>query len=247
MTAPLEWRLRFEVCIASVRALEAALTAGADRVELCAALDLGGVTPSVGMIETAVALASGRTKVHILVRPREGDFVYSPREIDAMCRDVVAAKSAGADGFALGALTEQGTIDVEVCRRLVALSRPAKVTFHRAFDTTCNPLSAFEDVKALGVERLLTSGAAPTALAGAPLLAELVRRAGNHLSVLPGGGVTERNAGQVVALSRARELHFSGRDPETGQVGGEDGPPLSERLARIMASALAGTSGHGAA
>ncbi len=226
-------RPRFEVCAGSLPALEAALAVGADRVELCAALEVGGVTPSIAMIETAVALAGRRTKVHVLVRPREGDFVYSPRELDVMCRDVLAAKGAGADGIVVGALDRQGAVDREACERLVALARPASVTFHRAFDEAAAPLAAFEDVKALGVDRLLTSGAAPDVLTGAPVLAELVRRAGKRLVVLPGGGVTEANAGQVLSFSGATELHFSGR-----ATGADDERPLVERLAAIMAAAV---------
>jgi copper homeostasis protein len=205
----------------------AAIDAGADRVELCAYLDSGGITPSAGLIEWA----SSRAVVHVLIRPRPGDFVYTPDETGIMLRDIAAAKAAGASGIVIGALTASGAVDTALCARLVAAARPASITFHRAFDATADPASAFSDVLSLGVDRLLTSGAAPSALDGSGLLASLVRRSGGRVTVLPGGGVTEETAPDIIRRTGARELHFSAR------ASGPPGLPLRTRIDRIMVSA----------
>lgn len=201
--------MRYEICLESADGVAAAAEAGADRVELCAGLFEGGITPSVGMIEQAVAVAAGRIKVHVIIRPRGGDFIYTPSEADVMLRDIEAAKAAGADGVVIGALTPDGEIDTGLCARLVEAARPLSVTFHRAFDVTRDPEAAFEDVVALGVDRLLTSGAAPTALEGADLIARLVEKAAGRVIILPAGGITERTAARVAGQTGAGELHFT--------------------------------------
>jgi copper homeostasis protein len=224
--------LRFEVCAESAAGVLAALEAGADRVELCANLAVGGTTPSAGLIEWTVAAAAGRLAVHVLIRPRGGDFVYTPAELDIMARDIVAAKAAGADGIVLGALTAGGAVDRVVCGRLITLARPASVTFHRAFDVAADPAAAFGDVLALGVDRLLTSGAAATALAGADVIAGLVRRSAGRVAILAGSGVTEATAADIVRRTGVRELHFSAR-----ASGPSPGLPLAARIRRIMQAA----------
>jgi copper homeostasis protein len=223
--------LAFEVCVVSVAGVRAALDAGADRVELCASLEVGGITPSIGLIERTVAItAVRRLAVHVLVRPRGGDFVYSGDEEDVMSRDIRALKAAGADGVVVGALTAAGTVDVPLTRRLIALARPLSVTFHRAFDETDDPVAAFDDVLALGADRLLTSGGAPTALEGAELIETLVERSAKRIEVMAGSGVTERTAAEIRRRTGVRELHFSARASAPDL-------PLAERVARIMAAA----------
>jgi copper homeostasis protein len=226
----------FEVCADSPAAVLAAVSVGADRVELCSDLAVGGVTPSVGLIGWAAALIPA----HVLIRPRGGDFVYSAAEADIMLRDIEAATAAGARGVVVGALTREGAVDLALCADLIAAARPASVTFHRAFDATADPAAAFADVLSLGADRLLTSGAAPTALDGADLIARLVARAGDQLVVLPGGGVTEATAAAIVAATGARELHFSGRSSP-----GTATRPLATRLSAIMAAATSPTSTPG--
>jgi copper homeostasis protein len=201
--------VRYEICLDSADGAAAAAEAGADRVELCAGLFEGGITPSAGLIEQAVAVAAGRIRVHVIIRPRGGDFVYGPAETAVMLRDIEVVKAAGADGVVLGALTADADVDRELCARLVAAARPLSVTFHRAFDVTRAPETAFEDVIALGADRLLTSGAAPTALEGAELIARLVEKAAGRIIVMPGGGINERTAARVAAQTGAGELHFS--------------------------------------
>jgi copper homeostasis protein len=148
-----------------------------------------------------------------------------------MPTSIPAARRAGAAGLVVGALTRDGQVDVPACQALVTAARPASVTFHRAFDETADPLSAFAQILTLGVDRLLTSGAAGTALAGAPLIAELVRRSAGRLTVLPGGGVTAATAAQLVTQTGATELHFSAR-PRPG-----DPPDLKTRVTAIITAA----------
>ncbi|GAA0337390.1 copper homeostasis protein CutC [Actinoallomurus spadix] len=201
--------MRYEICLESADGVAAAAEAGADRVELCAALLEGGITPSIGMVEQAVAAAAGRIKVHVIIRPRGGDFVYGPAEAAAMLRDIEAVKAAGVDGVVIGALTPDADIDTELCGRLVEAARPLSVTFHRAFDVTRDPEAAFEDVVGLGVDRLLTSGAAPSALEGSDLIAHLVEKAAGRIVILPAGGINERTAARVVQQTGVEELHFT--------------------------------------
>jgi copper homeostasis protein len=207
--------VRYEICLDSADGVIAAAEAGADRVELCAGLFEGGITPSAGMIEQAVAAAAGRIGVHVIIRPRGGDFVYGPAEAAAMLRDIEVVKAAGADGVVIGALTPDAEIDTELCARLVAAARPLSVTFHRAFDVTRDPEAAFDDVLALGVDRLLTSGAAPTALEGTGLLARLVEKAAGRIVVLAGSGVNERTAARIVEATGVTELHFTANEAVT--------------------------------
>ena len=204
--------MRYEICLESADDVAAAAEAGADRVELCAALFEGGITPSAGMIEQAVAVAAGRLRVHVIIRPRGGDFIYSASEAAVMLRDIETAKAAGADGVVIGALTPDAEIDTELCERLVVAARPLSVTFHRAFDVTRDPDAAFEDVVSLGVDRLLTSGAAPSALEGADLIARLVDKAAGRIIVLPAGGINERTAARVAEQTGAQELHFTAHE-----------------------------------
>lgn len=224
--------MRYEVCAESAGAVRAAVAAGADRIELCADLSVGGLTPSPAIITAAVS-AAGSLPVHVLIRPRAGDFVYSEPELAVMVASIGAARRAGAAGLVIGALTPGGLVDVPACEALVAASRPASVTFHRAFDETAEPLAALDQVLAQGVDRLLTSGAAATALAGADLIAELVRRSAGQLTVLAGGGVTAASAAEIVTRTGVTELHFSAR-PRPG-----DPPSLTDRIAAIISAASA--------
>jgi copper homeostasis protein len=223
-------RPRFEVCVESADGVLAALDAGADRIELCASLAVGGITPSAGLIRWAVEAAAPRMAVHVLIRPRGGDFVYSAAEEDVMSRDILSARAVGADGVVVGALTPSGTVDVELTARLVALARPLSVTFHRAFDEAADPAASFGDVLALGADRLLTSGGARTALEGAELIESLVVRSGGRVEVMAGSGVTEHTAAEILRRTGVRELHFSARASAPKL-------PLAERIARIMAAA----------
>jgi copper homeostasis protein len=196
-----------EVCVDSLPGALAAVEGGADRLELCAALEVGGVTPSRGLLEEVRARVE--LPVVVLVRPRAGDFVYGAVELSAMLRDVESAREAGAAGVATGALRAGGSIDRGAVEELVAASRPLPVCFHRAFDLCAAVDRALEVLVELDVERVLTSGAAPSAPEGAATLARLVTSAAGRLSVMAGGGVRAENAAELVARSGVREVHAS--------------------------------------
>ena len=199
----------FEVCVDSVEGVLAAQQAGAQRVELCDNLVEGGTTPSLGVVRVARRRAA--LAVYVIVRPRGGDFVYTEAEFEAMQQDILALKQEGVDGVVLGLLRSDGSVDVERTQALVELARPLRVTFHRAFDLSREAGEALEAVCSLGIERVLTSGQAATALEGAACIAGLVRQAGERVIILAGGGITAGNAAAVVAATGVRELHFAAR------------------------------------
>jgi copper homeostasis protein len=242
----MEARVIFEVCIDSVAGVRAAKAAGAARVELCADLLEGGITPSLGAIKQARAV--GGIGVNVMIRPRGGDFLFDADEFASMEADVDAAKAEKADGIVIGLLTADGMIDAERTRTLIDRARPLSVTFHRAFDVTPDPFAALETLIALGVDRVLTSGQEASVLEGLPLIAELIRRAGDRIVIMPGGGITARNAERIVAAIRPREVHFAALETEPGRMrfrrehvfmGGELRPPEYDRLVTSSATARA--------
>jgi copper homeostasis protein len=193
-----------EVCIDSVESAIASEQGGANRVELCDNLMEGGTTPSAGAIGEARARIG--IALNVMIRPRGGDFCYSEVELAIMRRDIAMAKQLGADGVVFGLLTPEGDIDVERTRELIALARPLSVTFHRAFDVARDPYAALDDLIALGVDRLLTTGQEGSLIEGLELVAELVRRAAGRIIVMP-GGASERQIGRVRAATGASEFH----------------------------------------
>ena len=207
---------QFEVAVDSLESAWIAQECGADRIELCADLGIGGITPSPGMI--ALALERLHIPVHIIIRPRRGDFLYTDAEYEIMLRDIEAVKSAGAQGVVFGVLLPDGGIDMARTGELVARARPLSVTFHRAFDMCREPLAALEQLIALGVDRLLSSGQAQSAEAGKALLAELVGRAKGRISIMPGAGLKASNIGRIAAETGAREFHFSARELADGPM-----------------------------
>jgi copper homeostasis protein len=230
-------QLRFEICVDSIAGVIAAREAGAHRVELCASLIEGGITPSHGMIRRARAVEG--IGLHVIIRPRGGDFLYSPEEVAVMEADIDAAKATGADGIVFGQLDAEGNIDVALTERLIARARPAAVTFHRAFDMTPDAFAALETLVELGVERVLTSGQEATVLEGADTIATLVEAAQDRIIVMPGGGITARNAARIVEITGVREIHFAAlapvgsgmrfRRPDV-YMGGTLRPPEYDRL-----------------
>lgn len=199
-----------EVCSGDIDSVVAAAVGGASRVELCSALGEGGVTPSIGFIRSAVA-GAGAMKVHVLIRPRGGDFLYDSREVDCMVADIEAARQAGAHGVVIGALTADGDIDVDACRRMMAAAHGMSVTFHRAFDLCRDPEKALEEIIALGCDRILTSGCAQSAIEGVEMLHTLVDKCKGRLIILAGAGVNPTNAAEILDRSGATEIHASAR------------------------------------
>lgn len=200
-----------ELCTEGVDGLLTAQQQGADRVELCAGLALGGLTPGPGVIQEALALA--RIPVHVLVRPRDGDFLYSDHEFATMLRDVAWLRERDAAGVVVGCLTAQGEVDRERTRQLVQAARPMSVTFHRAFDQTRDPFEALEVLIGCGVDRVLTSGQQTSGLEGAATLRQLVRVAGERITILGCGGLRPHNIRQLLEAVPLREVHFSALQP----------------------------------
>lgn len=183
----------------------AAQAEGCHRIELCGPLHDGGTTPSGGLI----ARCSDRllVSVHVLVRPRAGDFVYTDDEIAIMTRDIAIAKEFGVDGVVVGALTPDGDVDTERMAELIAVASPMRVGFHRAFDQVRDPDEALELLVALQVDHVLTSGGAKTAAEGAARLKGLVDRAGDRIAVMAGGSITPANACALVEATGVRVVH----------------------------------------
>ena len=192
-----------EICANSVESCQAAQCGGADRVELCAAIPEGGTTPSAGTIAVA-RKALTRTRLHVIIRPRGGDFLYSDTEIAVMLRDIETARNLGADGVVLGCLTADGAVDVGAMRELMRASAGLSVTFHRAFDVCRDPFEALEQIVSLGCQRILTSGQQPSADQGVALLKELQQRA----------------AGRIVLMERRQQLEEQGQESRCEEHGG---------------------------
>jgi copper homeostasis protein len=197
-----------EVCCPSLDAVVKAVAAGADRIELCERLEVGGVTPSGQLIKDTLAIA-GAVPVNILIRPREGDFVYDDMEAAQMLASIALCKKLEVNGVVIGALRRDGSVDMELMRRLVAASRPMRITFHRAFDECSDVFAALEDIISLGIERLLTSGHSATAWEGRFTLKELTVRAAGRIVIMPGCGITSANLSEIAAVTGATEFHGS--------------------------------------
>jgi copper homeostasis protein len=201
--------MRIEICVDSAAGAFAAERGGADRVEVCDNLLEGGTTPSAGTIK--VARRGLKIGLQVIIRPRGGDFLYSGDEMEVMREDIRCAKELGADGVVIGCLTAAGDIDLVRTAELIALARPLNVTFHRAFDMCREPLKGLEDLVALGVNRVLTSGQEATCLEGLELIATLQKQAAGRIIVMPGGGITPRNVQRIVAGTGVTEMHLSAR------------------------------------
>ena len=205
-----------EVCCGNLDSVRAAVEGGAPRVELCRALELDGLTPAPEDLREARRLFPELT-IHVLIRPRAGDFCYTPREVEAMSGDIEAALDCGADGVVIGCLTPAGDVDVPAMRVLMEAADGRPVTFHRAFDLCREPFSALEDIIGLGCRRILTSGQAPTVAEGTELIRELRHHADGRIGLLPGCGVTPENARRILELTGCDEIHAS------ASVAGADG------------------------
>ena len=196
-----------ESCCTDVEQIRRAQEAGARRIELCEKLAVGGVTPSAELLKAAISVA--KVPVNVLVRPRGGDFVFSAAEADTMLRDIELCREAGAAAVVIGALDSRGDVDMPLMRRLCDAASGLSVTFLRAFDVCADPLAAFEDVLALGCDRLLSSGHESDAFKGRFFIAELVERAAGRIIVMPGCGVRRSNIDRIAADTGAVEFHAS--------------------------------------
>jgi copper homeostasis protein len=200
-------RVVLEVCADSVDSTLAAEHGGAHRIELCGALVDGGITPSAGLISTVRSKVS--IPIHVMVRPRGGDFCYGPEDFEIMEHDLIAAKQFGVDGVVFGILTEDGRVDVERTRLLVARARPLKVTFHRAFDMSRDLHESLQALIAAGVDRVLTSGGEQRVEDGVRTVKGLNKAAAGRIIIMAGGGISASNVHRVMAQTGVSEIHAS--------------------------------------
>jgi copper homeostasis protein len=211
-------RVSLEVCVGSVADVAAAVRAGADRLELCGGLELGGLTPSAGLMETALAASS--VPVIVMLRPRAGGFYYDRHEFGAMLRDAERLGALGASGVAFGILDKSGRIDVGRSREVVEQVAPREAVFHRAFDYVVKPRQALDALIEIGCTRVMSSGGQPTAREGAAALAELNRHAAGRIEVMPGGGINAENVGENVRLTGCNQVHVGASGPvDDGSMG----------------------------
>lgn len=244
------------ICEVVVYNIDSALRAqegGADRIELCDNPAEGGTTPSFAMIEQVRQNIS--MDVYVMLRPRGGDFCYNNYEFHIMKRDLAQCQRLSVDGLVFGILNEDGSIDKKRCKELIAKARPLKVTCHRAFDMTRDPMKALEDCIEVGFDRILTSGQQLKALDGVELIANLIKKANGRIAIMPGSGVNVDSVTEIVKRTATREIHFSAtsfkesimkfRNPNIAAMGEEAGAefkyrtvdPERVRLMRSLAEA----------
>ena len=241
-----------EVCVDSLESAIASERGGARRVELCSGLAEGGVTPSAGLIATTRQKIS--IGLHVMIRPRAGDFHYSADEFDVMRRDVLMAKQLGADGVVFGILDLKANIDIQRTRALVDLARPLKVTCHRAFDMSADLFQSLQQVTETGADRILSSGGAKTALEGAATLRRLVGQTGPRAVIMACGGINAQNVQTVVEKTAVREIHvglrtavaspmrYRNENISMGSIAGNEYQRyivLEEKVARLIRAASA--------
>jgi copper homeostasis protein len=195
---------------------KAAVDGGADRIELCAALSEGGITPSYGMIKNCREAFT--TQLFPIIRPRGGDFLYTEQEFMVMMDDVKKCKELGCDGVVIGLLNKQGNVDAERTARLIEEAYPLKITFHRAFDRCNDPFFAMEQLIKLGCERILTSGQKPNVMDGLELVKQLISAANGRIIIMPGSGVRKENIQELAKITGAIEFHSSLRGKVSSQM-----------------------------
>ena len=196
-----------EICAANFASAQAASLAGADRIELCSALAVGGLTPSHALLE-AVQHAFA-IPVHVLVRPREGDFLYTDAEFQIMQEEILKIKQMGFAGVVFGILNSDATIDEKRCATLVAMAKPMQLTFHRAFDFVAQANVALEKLIELGFDYVLSSGLKNTAVLGLTQLTDLVAQANNRIQIIPAAGINESNVASIIQTTKANIIHCS--------------------------------------
>lgn len=199
--------MTIEIVVYNIESALRAQEGGADRIELCDNPGEGGTTPSFGTIESV--RQNVNLDVFVMIRPRGGDFHYSNYEFHCMRRDIDQCQKLSADGVVFGILNADGTLDKKRCKELIDRARPMKVTCHRAFDMTHDPLQTLEDCIEVGFDRILTSGHQTAASKGTVLIAELIKKSNGRISIMPGSGVNEETVEKIVSETAAKEIHFS--------------------------------------
>lgn len=216
MTSKNSGKMIIEIAVFNLESAIAAFNAGAHRIELCSAPAGGGLTPSAATMRLTRKYV--KIPIHVMIRPREGDFCYSEKEFETMLLDIAAAKVVGMEGVVAGILNPDGTIDEERTAILVDAASPMNVTFLRAFDMVKDQDEALEAIIYAGCARILTSGGKQTAPEGIGKLAELIKKAGNRISIMPGSGININNIKQIAEVTGATELHLSARTFVPGKM-----------------------------
>lgn len=199
-----------EICVDDAAGVDAAVAGGADRIELCSALELGGLTPSAALLDHALRTGC---PAHMMIRPRAGGFVYSEDDVALMVEEIGAAGARGVGGVVVGALRPDGELDREALARFRDAARDVAIVLHRAIDLVPDPVAAVGEAIALGYDKILSSGGAPTAIEGMTTLVRMVAAAGERLSVIAGSGVTPDNVERIIAGTGVREVHGSASRP----------------------------------
>lgn len=202
-------KFKLEICVDNIVSAIIAQESGADRIELCGSLTEGGTTPGLGTIRSVREKIS--IGLHVIIRPRGGDFLYSKAEYEIMKRDIEICGENNVNGVVLGILLPDGNIDIERTARLIEFSRPMSVTFHRAYDLTDDPLKSLEGVISAGADRLLTSGQRNKAEDGMDLITKLVENSNDRIIIMPGSGINESNIRHIANSTKANEFHLTGR------------------------------------
>lgn len=198
-----------ECCVDSVESAVCAKEGGADRLELCANLVIGGTTPTLALFEEIRKTVDIR--IHVLIRPRFGDFLYTPHEAAVICREIDTFRRAGAEGVVIGSLTPDGSLHMEQMKRFLDCAGDLSVTLHRAFDMCSDPFTALEQAKELGISTILTSGQAPSCIAGLTRMKELLAAAGGDITILAGAGINAEAVRVLLDQTELTAFHMSGK------------------------------------
>jgi len=218
---------KLEICVDNVESAVNAQAGGADRIELCNSLFEGGTTPSGGAISSARDNLS--IDLHVIIRPRGGDFLYTDPEYDIMRRDIEICGEYGVNGIVIGILRPDGEIDVDRTAKLINLARPMTATFHRAFDMCTDPFRGLQDVISTGASRLLTSGQRNSADEGMDLISKMIKKSGTRIIIMPGSGINKSNIKKIAKSTGATEFHLSGRETtESGMIFRREGINIGE-------------------
>lgn len=199
--------IRLEICANGIKSLRNAMDGCAQCVELCEALEVGGLTPSFGTLAMAADIAF--IPIRVLIRPRPGNYIYDEEEVEMMKTDIMLCKKLGFEGVVIGALNEEGKLDVATLKTLMEAGEGLKFTFHRAIDACVNPFEAMEQLIELGFDKVLTSGGKPTAEEGIPMIAEMQLRFGDRINIMPGGGVNLGNVREIINMTGVKHCHAS--------------------------------------
>ena len=208
--------MKLEICVDSMESLLAAKAGGADRIELCSALEVGGLTPTYGLMKRAAIIEN--IEKFVMIRPRGGDLCFSPEEVLIMKEDISLAKDLGFDGVVIGLQRADGSLDREKMGDLVELARPLKVSLHRVYDVAKDPEKEVEALIDMGIIRILSSGKEENALDGAIHLAELQKRFGDRIEIMPGCGITSENLEEICKITGCRDFHMSAKKIVTSRV-----------------------------